>query len=99
PAVPVVPVPRAAWCLRQRGRRRCRDGAGGREGQALERKGAAGEMAPPPVVRKPAPGKPVLPVVRGPHLPVIGVLVTGRCAAAAPGQRAEPGVALLEQGP
>ena len=44
-------------------------------------------------------GQPVLPVVRGPDQPPVGVLVAFRDAAVTPGQRAEAGVALLQQRP
>ena len=44
-------------------------------------------------------GQPVLPVVRRPDQPPVGVLVALRDAAVPPGQRAEAGVALLQQGP
>ena len=99
PGVPVVPVTLAAWGLGQRGGSRRGDRAGGRERQALEGQGAPGQVAAPAVVGEAAVGQPVLPVVRGPDQPPVGVLVAFRDAAVSPGQRAEAGVALLQQGP
>ena len=98
PAEAVVPVPFAARCLGQRGGRRGGDGPGGREGQALKGQGAARQVAAPAVIGEAAVGQPVLPVVRGPHQPLVGVFVAVRYAAA-PGQRAETGVACLQQRP
>ncbi len=99
PGVAVVPVALAARRLRQRGGGRGGDSAGGRERQALERQRAAGQVAAPAVVGEAAAGQPVLPVVRGPHQPPVGVLVVQRRVAMPPGQRDEAGIALLQQGP
>ena len=99
PAVAVVPVPlpaRGFWqgCGGRRG-----DGAGRGERQALERQRAPGEVAAPAVVGEVAPGQPVLPVMRRPSQALVGLLVALRRGLAAPGQRAEAGVALAQQGP
>ena len=98
PGVPVVPVALAARRLGQRGGRGRGDRAGGRERQALEGERAAGQVAAPAVIGETTAGQPVLPVVRGPHQPPVGIGVVLRDAAA-PGQGAEAGLALLEQRP
>ena len=51
------------------------------------------------MVRELPAGQPVLPVVSGPDLPRVRLRVRHRGLLAAPRQRHEPGVALLEQGP
>ena len=98
PGVPIVPVALAARRLGQRGGGGRGDRAGGRERQALEGQGAPGQVAAPAVVGETAVGQPVLPVVRGPDQPPVSVLVAFRDAAT-PGQRAEAGLALLQQRP
>ena len=99
PGVAVVPVALAARGLGQRGGGRRGDRAGRRERQALEGQGAPGQVAAPAVVGEAAVGQPVLPVVRGPDQPPVGVLVAFRDAAVTPGQHAEAGVAILQQRP
>ncbi len=89
PGVAVVPVALAAGRLGQRGGGRGGDRAGGRERQALERQRAAGQVAAPAVVGEAAAGQPVLPVVRGPHQPPVGVRVGHRHVTVPPGQHAK----------
>ena len=97
PAEAVVVVALAADRLGQRRAGRGADRAGGGVGQALERQRAALQVAAPRVVGEAPAGQPVLPVVRGPHLPPVRVLVGQRRVLASPRQRDEAGVALLEQ--
>src|SRR5205823_416270 len=74
------------------------DAAGRRVREALEREGRPLQVAAPGVVGEAAAGQPVLPVVRGPDLLVVGLLVRPHRYGPAPGEADEPGVALLEQG-
>ena len=82
PRVAVVPVALAARRLGQRRRGRRDERAGRREREPLQREGAALEVAPPRVVGELPAGEPVLPVVRGPHQPVVRLLVGVRAARA-----------------
>ena len=76
-----------------RGQERAR----GRVGQALQRERAALQVRAPRVVREPATGQPVLPVVGGPGEPGVGLLVVRRRVVLGPREGAEAEVALLEQ--
>ena len=79
PAVAVVPVAFALRRLGQRRRRRGDQRAGGGVRQPLERQRGALQVGPPGMVREVAAIQPVLPVVRGPDQPVIGLVdVLGR---------------------
>ena len=97
PGVAVVVVAVAARGLGQRRAAGGGDRAGRRVGQPLERQRAALQVAAPGVVGEPAARQPVLPVVGGPDQPLVGVVVRRRRLGAAPRQRDEPDVALLEQ--
>jgi hypothetical protein len=98
PAEPVVPVPLAARHLGQRGGGRGDHGPAGRERQPLEGQRAALQVPAPRMVREPAPGQPVLPVVRGPDQPAAGVGVAERRLVAGPGQRHEVMLTLPHPG-
>ena len=98
PGVAVVPVALAARRLGQRGRGRGHHRAGGRVGQALQRQRAALQVGAPRVVGELAVVEPVLPVVRGPHQPLVGLVVARRRRVLGPRQRGEQRVALLHQG-
>ena len=99
PAVAVVVVARAARGLRQRCGGRGGDRTGRRIAEPLEGQRAAGQVRLPRVVRDAPAGEPVLPVVRGPGQPLVRLLVGRRRLGVAPGQHAEPRVALLQQSP
>ena len=99
PAVAVVPVALAAGRLGQRGGGRGDHRAGGRVGEALQRERAALQEAAPGVVRELAVVEPVLPVVGGPHQPLVGLVVALGRAVLGPRQRREQRVALLHQRP
>ena len=99
PRVAVVPVALAARRLRQRGRGGGDQRAGGRVGEALERERAALQVAAPRVVGEVAAGEPVLPVVRRPHEPPVGLVVGLRRRVLAPGERDVQRLALLHQVP
>ena len=97
PGVAVVPVALPARRLGQRRRRGGDDRAGRRVGQALERERAALQVGPPRVVGEVAAVEPVLPVVRGPDEPLVGLLEVLRRRVLAPGQRGEDRLAGLDQ--
>ena len=97
PGEAVVVVAVAAGRLRERGAARRHEGAGRGVGEALQRERAALQVAAPRVVGELAAGQPVLPVVGGPDLALVGVVVVGGRHGAAPGQGDEADVALLEQ--
>ena len=98
PRVAVVPVALAARRLGQRRRGRGDERTGGRVGQALQRERAALEVRAPRVVGEVAARQPVLPVMRGPPQPLVGLVVRAGGLVLAPRERAEPVVAFLHQG-
>ncbi len=98
PGVAVVPVALAAGRLGQRGGGGRHHRPGGRVGQALQRQRRALQVGPPRMVREVAARQPVLPVMRGPHQPAVGVVEGARRRRAAPGQGHEAALALLEHG-
>ena len=98
PGVAVVVVPLPTGGLRQRGRAGGRDGSGRGVGEALEGQRAALEEHPPRVIGELAPREPVLPVMGGPDLLLVGLLVAERRRRATPRQGDVAGVPLPEQG-
>ncbi len=108
PRVAVVPVALAADRLRQRGRGRRKQRAGGAVGEAFQGQGAALQEALPGVFWKLAPVDPLAPEVRGAldtlkrllsgrrRRVLVPVLLAGRVARARPHQRGVRALALAQ---
>ena len=101
PAEAVVPVALAARRLRQRGGRRGEDRAGRRVGEALEDEGRALQVDAPGMVGEVAVAQPGAPELFGRLQPLHGLRGAARPAqvALAPGDRAEPVLALAQSQP
>ena len=98
PGEAVVVVAAAAGSLGKGHAARRRDRTGRGVGEALQGQGAALQVAAPRVVGEAPAGQPVLPVVRGPDQPAVGLVVRQRWLGATPRQGDVADVALLEQG-
>ena len=98
PAVAVVPVALAVRRLRQRGRRRRHERAGGHERQALQRERRALEVIAPGVVGIGAFGQPPAPEVAGALQVLLGLLDrAGAAEPLRPGDRAEAPLAFAHR--
>ena len=96
PGEPVVPVARPAGCLRQRGRRRRHDRAGGGVAERLQRERAAVQVGLPWMVRNLGRAQPVAPEIDGGVQGAEGLVLATGNVAFSPGQDHEGRLALGE---